>query len=147
MSQYLSFELVNKENPDIKVNLNFWEGSIAKRICWEFDGIFRYTNVDVKLDDDTLKSYIDTLHRGIERYKKRLLKQKDRKKENIELLIRAQSQVVVDVIKNSIKNNEDAIEDLEGEIETWTNVENKLNFIRYTLNENIENWELTYHNS
>ena len=62
-------------------------------------------------------------------------------------MIRAQSQVVVDVIKNSIKNNEDAIEDLEGEIETWTNVENKLNFIRYTLNENIENWELTYHNS
>ena len=65
MSQYLSFELVNKENPDIKVDLGYWCTSIARGIGWNFENIFKYTgDEDVKLDIETLKSYIETLHDG-----------------------------------------------------------------------------------
>ena len=58
MSQYLSFELINKENPEIKVDLGYWCTSIARSISYNFENIFNYTENDVTLDIDTLKSYI-----------------------------------------------------------------------------------------
>ena len=62
MSQYLSFELINKDNPDIKVDLGYWCTSIARGISWNFEDIFKYTGEnDVTLDIDTLKSYIDRI--------------------------------------------------------------------------------------
>ena len=76
MSQYLSFELINKDNPDIKVDLGYWCTSIARGISWNFEDIFKYTGEnDVTLDIDTLKSYIDTLHSGIDGYKYRTISQ------------------------------------------------------------------------
>ena len=100
MSQYLSFELINKANPDIKVDLGYWCTSIARGISWNFEDIFKYTGEnDVTLDIDTLKSYIDTLHSGIDDYKENLRKEQERKRENTEILLKAQTQVVVDAIR------------------------------------------------
>lgn len=148
MSQYLSFELINKANPDIKVDLGYWCTSIARGISWNFEDIFRYTgDEDVKLDIETLKSYIETLHDGVEEYKKNLLKEQKQKEENLELLLRAQTQVVVDAIKESIDMNDDSIADWEEEIDTWSLVENKLRFILGVIEENNEKWELLYNNS
>ena len=148
MSQYLSFELINKANPDIKVDLGYWCTSIARGISWNFEDIFRYTGEnDVTLDIDTLKSYIETLHDGIEEYKKNLLKEQKQKDENLELLLRAQTQVVVDAIKEDIDMNNDSIADWEEEIDTWSSVESKLNFILNVLDENKNEWELRYNNS
>lgn len=148
MSQYLSFELINKANPDIKVDLGYWCTSIARGISWNFEDIFRYTGEnDVTLDIDTLKSYIDTLHNGIEEYKKNLRKEQERKKENTEILLKAQTQVVVDAIREDINMNEDSIADWEEEIDTWSSVESKLNFILNVLDENKNEWELRYNNS
>ena len=148
MSQYLSFELINKANPDIKVDLGYWCTSIARGISWNFEDIFKYTGEnDVTLDIDTLKSYIDILHSGIEDYRKNLLKEQKQKEENLELLLRAQTQVVVDAIKESIDMNDDSIADWEEEIDTWSLVENKLRFILGVLEENNEKWELLYNNS
>ena len=148
MSQYLSFELINKENPDIKVDLGYWCTSIARGISWNFEDIFKYTGEnDVTLDIDTLKSYIDTLHSGIDGYKEYLRKEQERKRENTELLIKAQTQVVVDAIRESIDMNDDSIADWEEEIDTWSSVESKLNFILNVLDENKNEWELRYNNS
>ena len=148
MSQYLSFELINKANPDIKVDLGYWCTSIARGISWNFEDIFRYTGEnDVTLDIDTLKSYIETLHDGIEEYRKNLLKEQKQKEENLELLLRAQTQVVVDAIREDINMNEDSIADWEEEIDTWSSVESKLNFILNVLDENKNEWELRYNNS
>ncbi len=148
MSQYLSFELINKANPDIKVDLGYWCTSIARGIAWNFEDIFKYTgDEDVKLDIETLKSYIETLHDGVEEYRKNLLKEQKQKEENLELLLRAQTQVVVDAIKESIDMNDDSIADWEEEIDTWSLVENKLRFILGVLEENNEKWELLYNNS
>lgn len=148
MSQYLSFELINKANPDIKVDLGYWCTSIARGISWNFEDIFKYTgDEDVKLDIETLKSYIETLHDGVEEYRKNLLKEQKQKEENLELLLRAQTQVVVDAIKESIDMNDDSIADWEEEIDTWSLVENKLRFILGVLEENNEKWELLYNNS
>lgn len=148
MSQYLSFELINKANPDIKVDLGYWCTSIARGISWNFEDIFRYTGEnDVTLDIDTLKSYIETLHDGIEEYKKNLLKEQKQKEENLELLLRAQTQVVVDAIREDIDMNDDSIADWEEEIDTWSSVESKLNFILNVLDENKNEWELRYNNS
>ena len=80
MSQYLSFELVNKENPEIKVDLGYWCTSIARSISCNFNGIFPYTNSDIKLDFDTFKSHIEILRDGINEYKESLRKSQDRKK-------------------------------------------------------------------
>ena len=148
MSQYLSFELINKDNPDIKVDLGYWCTSIARGISWNFEDIFKYTGEnDVTLDIDTLKSYIDTLHSGIDGYKEYLRKEQERKRENTELLIKAQTQVVVDAIRESIDMNDDSIADWEEEIDTWSSVESKLNFILNVLDENKNEWELRYNNS
>ena len=148
MSQYLSFELINKANPDIKVDLGYWCTSIARGISWNFEDIFKYTGEnDVTLDIDTLKSYIDTLHSGIDEYKENLRKEQERKRENTELLVKAQTQVVVDAIRESIDMNDDSIADWEEEIDTWSSVESKLNFILNVLDENKNEWELRYNNS
>jgi len=148
MSQYLSFELINKANPDIKVDLGYWCTSIARGISWNFEDIFKYTGEnDVTLDIDTLKSYIDTLHSGIDGYKEYLRKEQERKRENTELLIKAQTQVVVDAIREDINMNDDSIADWEEEIDTWSSVESKLNFILNVLDENKNEWELRYNNS
>lgn len=146
MSQYLSFELVNKKNPEIKVDLGYWCTSIARGIYSNFDGIFRYTESYVELDIDTLKSYIRILHGGIEEYKAYLRKEQDKKRENVEFLLKAQTQVVVDAIKESIQENDDAIDDWLDEIDTWSMVENKLEFILNVLEENYAEWDLVYKN-
>jgi hypothetical protein len=148
MSQYLDFELINKTNPEIKVKLGYWCTSIARGISWNFDNIFRYTGDDVvKLDIDTLKSYIESIHNGIEKYKSNLQKEQESKKENTELLLKAQSQFAVDAIKEDIRINEESIQDWLDEIETWESVECKLNFILDILNENTNEWELIYSNA
>lgn len=148
MSQYLSFELINKANPNIKVDLGYWCTSIARGISWNFEDIFKYTGEnDVTLDIDTLKSYIDTLHSGIDGYKEYLRKEQEKKRENTEILLKAQTQVVVDAIREDINMNEDSIADWEEEIDTWSSVESKLNFILNVLDENKNEWELRYNNS
>lgn len=148
MSQYLSFELINKANPDIKVDLGYWCTSIARGISWNFEDIFRYTGEnDVTLDIDTLKSYIDILHSGIDEYRENLRKEQERKRENTEILLKAQTQVVVDAIREDINMNEDSIADWQEEIDTWSSVESKLNFILNVLDENKNEWELRYNNS
>lgn len=147
MSQYLSFELVNKANPEIKVDLGYWCTSIARGISYNFAGIFPYTDSDIKLDYEKLKSWIEILHEGIDDYKKNLRKQQDKKKENIELLLKAQSEAAVIAIKEDIQYNEESIADWEQEIEDWTMVENKLEFILNILDENKEEWYVTYCNS
>lgn len=147
MSQYLDFELINKSNPEIKVDLGYWCTSIARGISSNFDNIFRYTGDNViKLDIDTLKSYIESLHNGIENYKSNLRKEQESKKENTELLLKAQSQFALDSIKEDIRINEESIQDWLEDIETWERVECKLNFILDILNENTNEWELIYSN-
>jgi hypothetical protein len=147
MSQYLSFDLVNKANPEIKVDLGYWCTSIARGISYEFGGIFPYTEINVNIDYDTLKSYIENIQKGIESYKKHLCEAQEKKKENLELLLKAQTQVVVDAIKEDINDNEETIDDWKDEIDTWTMVMDKLAFILDVLYENKEQWELTYKNS
>ena len=148
MSQYLSFELVNKANPDIKVDLGYWCTSIARSIYSDFEGIFQYTGEnDEVLDIETLKSYIDTLHSGIEEYKDNLRKVQEEKRENTEYLLKAQTQVVVNAIKESIDMNEDSIAYWEEEIDTWSSVESRLDYILIILQENCNEWELRYRNS
>ena len=148
MSQYLSFELINKANPEIKVDLGYWCTSIARGISYNFDDVFRYTGEeDVNLDIETLKRYIESVHNGVEEYREYLRKEQERKKENMELLLKAQTQVVVDAIKEDINDNEASIADWEEEIDTWSSVESKLNFILNVLDENKNEWELRYNNS
>jgi hypothetical protein len=147
MSQYLSFELVNKANPEIKVDLGYWCTSIARGISSKFDGIFPYANSDVKLDFDTLKSYIEILHDGINEYKESLRESQDRKKEYIDLLLKAQTEAAVKSIKIGIQYTEESISAWEEDIETWTMVENKLEFILYLMDENSKEWDLVYKNS
>ena len=147
MSQYLSFDLINKENPKIKVDLGYWCTSIARGIGWNFNGIFRFTESDIKLDVETLKSYIESLHDGIEEYKEHLRKAQESKKENLELLLKAQSEYAVKSIKEDINDNDESIEEWKDEIDTWEMVENKLNLILDILEENKDEWELVYKNS
>ena len=147
MSQYLSFELVNKATPEIKVDLGYWCTSIARGISSNFDGIFPYANIDVKLDFDTLKSYIEILHDGINEYKESLRESQDRKKEYIDFLLKAQTEVAVKSIKEDIQDTEESISEWEEDIETWTMVENKLEFILYLMDENSKEWDLVYRNS
>lgn len=146
MSQYLTFKLVNKTNPEIGVDLGYWCTSIARAISYNFEGIFRYTENDVKLDINTLKDYIEILRKGIDEYKSNLRKEQDKKRENIDLLLKAQTQVVVDAIKQSIQYNAEAIEAWTDDIETWVLVKDKLDFILDILEENSDEWELTYRN-
>ena len=65
MSQYLSFELINKANPDIKVDLGYWCTSIARGISWNFEDIFRQLfgggHAELRLDDEN-----NPLESGIE---------------------------------------------------------------------------------
>ena len=147
MSQYLRFELINKTNPLIKVDLGYWCTSIARGIGWSFNGIFPFTECNTKMDMDTLKSYIETLHEGIDEYRENLRKEQESKKENTELLLKAQSSAAVEAIKEDISSNDDSITDWQDEIDTWSMVENKLNFILDILEENEEEWELYYRNS
>ena len=147
MSQYLRFKLVNKTNPDIKVDFNYWSTSIARGIENYFEGIFKYTESDTKLDYKTMQSYIETLHNGIEEYKENLRKEQEKKKEYIEYLLKAQSEVVVNAIKEDIDYIDDAIVDWQNDIDTWSDVESNLNFILESLGNNEDDWELVYKNS
>lgn len=146
MSQYLSFELVYKENPEIKVDLRYWCTSIARTISY-FDNVFNYTETDVQLTVSDMETYIDSIHTGIEKYKKYLQKEVENKRENTELLIRAQTSVAMEAIREDITNNDESIAAWEDEIETWTNVETELNFILEIYKENIEGWDLIYRNA
>ena len=147
MSQYLSFKLVNKTNPDIKVDLGYWCTSVARGIEDCFEGIFKYTESNTKLDYKTMQSYIETLHNGIEEYKENLRKEQEKKKEYIEYLLKAQSEVVVNAIKEDIRDIEESIKESIDEIDTWSDVESNLNFILETLGNNEDDWELVYKNS
>lgn len=147
MSQYLRFKLVNISNPDIKVDFNYWSTSIARGIENYFEGIFKYTESDTKLDYKTMQSYIETLHNGIEEYKENLRKEQEKKKEYIEYLLKAQSEVVVSAIKEDICNIDESIIEWQDDIDTWSDVENNLNFILETLGNNEDDWELVYKNS
>lgn len=147
MSQYLSFELVNKANPEIKVDLGYWCTSIARGISYNFIGIFPYTDSDVKLDYDKLKSWIEILHEGIDDYKEHLRESQDRKKEYIDFLLKAQTEVAVKSIKEDIQYIKESISAWEDDIETWTMVENKLEFILCLMDENSKEWYVTYRNS
>jgi hypothetical protein len=147
MSQYLSFKLVNKTNPDIKVDLGYWCTSVARGVENYFEGIFKYTESDTKLDYKTMQSYIETLHSGIEEYKKNLHKEQEKKKEYIEYLLKAQSEVVVTALKEDIGYIDECIVEWRDDIDTWSDVESNLNFILETLGNNEDDWELTYKNS
>lgn len=148
MSQYLSFELVNKTNPEIKVDLGYWCTSIARGITYNFNNIFSYTNDgNVELDKETLESYINELHKGIEEYKDSLRKSQEKKKESTELLLRAQTETVVAAIKDDIDMYDASIEEWQEEIDTWVSVERKLNYILYLLEDNADEWKLVYGNS
>lgn len=148
MSQYLSFELVNKVNPEIKVDLGYWCTSIARGITYNFNNIFSYTNDgDIELDKETLESYINELHAGIEEYKLSLQKSQEKKKENLELLLRAQTVTAVSTIKEDVDMYDASIEEWQEEIDTWESVERKLNFILYLLEDNVDEWKLVYSNS
>ena len=147
MSQYLGFELVNKANPEIKVDLGYWCTSIARGISSNFDGIFPYTDSDVKLDYEKMKSWIEILHDGIDEYKEHLRESQERKKEYIDFLLKAQTEVAVKSIKEDIQDTEESISAWEEDIETWTMVENKLEFILYLMDENSKEWDLVYRNS
>ena len=148
MSQYLSFELVNKANPEIKVDLGYWCTSIARGITYNFNNIFAYTNDgDVELDKETLVSYINELHAGIEEYKLSLKKSQEKKKESVELLLRAQTETAASTIKEDVDMYDASIEEWQEEIDTWESVERKLNFILYLLEDNVDEWKLVYGNS
>lgn len=148
MSQYLSFELVNKANPEIKVDLGYWCTSIARGITYNFNNIFAYTNDgDVELDKETLESYINELHAGIEEYKLSLQKSQEKKKESVELLLRAQTETAALTIKEDVDMHDASIEEWQEEIDTWESVERKLNFILYLLEDNVNEWKLVYGNS
>ena len=148
MSQYLSFELVNKANPEIKVDLGYWCTSIARGITYNFNNIFEYTSgEDAELNKETLESYINELHKGIEEYKDSLRKSQEKKKESTELLLRAQTETVVAAIKDEIDMYETSIEEWQEEIDTWQSVETKLKFILYLLEDNNDGWKLVYGNS
>ena len=148
MSQYLSFELVNKSNPEIKVDLRYWCTSIARGITYNFNNIFAYTNDgDVELDKETLESYINELHAGIDDFKLNLQKSQEKKKESVELLLRAQTEIAASKIKEDIDMYDTSIEEWQEEIDTWESVERKLNFILYLLEDNVNEWKLVYSNS
>ena len=147
MSQYLSFKLINKNNPELSVDLGYWCTSIARTIGREFDGIFQYTQINVKIDYKTLESYIDTLQDGINVYKNNLRKVQEKKKEQLELLLNAQTEIALESIKEEISYLDSSIEAWQDDIETWEMVEKKLIFILYTLGDNKEEWELVYKNS
>lgn len=147
MSQYLSFKLINKNNPELSVDLGYWCTSIARTIGREFDGIFQYTEINVKLDYKTLESYIDTLQDGINEYKNNLRNVQEKKKEQLELLLNAQTEIALESIKEEISYLDSSIEAWKDDIDTWEMVEKKLIFILDTLGDNKEEWELVYKNS
>ena len=148
MSQYLSFELVNKANPEIKVDFGYWCTSIARGITYNFNNIFAYTNDgDVELDKETLESYINELHAGIDDFKLNLQKSQEKKKESVELLLKAQTEIAASTIKEDIDMYDTSIEEWQEEIDTWESVERKLNFILYLLEDNVDEWKLVYSNS
>jgi hypothetical protein len=147
MSQYLSFKLINKNNPELSVDLGYWCTSIARTIGREFNGIFQYTEINVKLDYKTLESYIDTLQDGINEYKNNLRNVQEKKKEQLELLLNAQTEIALESIKEEISYLDSSIEAWKDDIDTWEMVEKKLSFILDTLGDNKEEWELVYKNS
>jgi hypothetical protein len=147
MSQYLSFKLVNKTNPDIKVDLGYWCTSVARGLEDCFEDIFKYTESNAKLDYETMQSYIETLHNGIEAYKENLRKEQEKKKEYIEYLLKAQSEVVVTAIKEDIGYIDEAIVDWQNDINDWSDVKRDLIFYLETLGNNEDDWELVYKNS
>lgn len=147
MNQYLSFKLINKNNPELSVDLGYWCTSIARTIGREFNGIFQYTEINVKIDYKTLESYIDTLQDGINVYKNNLRNVQEKKKEQLELLLNAQTEIALESIKEEISYLDSSIEAWKDDIDTWEMVEKKLIFILDTLGDNKEEWELVYKNS
>lgn len=146
MNQYLSFKLINKNNPDIKIDLGYWCTSIARSICYNFGNIFKYTESNITLDIDTLDSYIREIQEGISEYKKNLHAACERKKENLELLIKAQTQDDINFLKEKIDDNEYSILDWEDEVKVWSDVENRLNLYLFILQKNKNEWDLVYRN-
>ena len=69
------------------------------------------------------------------------------KKEYIDFLLKAQTEVAIKSIKEDIQYVEESISAWEEDIETWTMVENKLEFILYLMNKNSKEWDLVYKNS
>ena len=57
MSQYLSFELVNKANPEIKVDLGYWCTSIARGITYNFNNIFEYKQFIEDVDNVKIETF------------------------------------------------------------------------------------------
>jgi hypothetical protein len=94
-----------------------------------------------------MQSYIETLHNGIDEYKKNLRKEHEKKKEYIEYLLKAQSEVVVTAIKEDISYIDGAIVDWQNDIDDWSDVERNLIFYLETLGNNEDDWELSYKNS
>ena len=129
-----------------KNRLNYMNVSVDSIIELAGDVFFSEED-DVKLDINELKSSIRILHEGIEEYKAILHKEQDKKRENLELLLRSETKVVVDTIKESIRYNDEAIDDWIEEIDTWSMVERKLEFILNVLEENNEDWDLVYQNA
>ena len=148
MSQQFSVELVNKANTEIKVDLGYWCTSIARGITYNFNNIFTYTNDgDVELDKETLESYINELHAGIDDFKLSLQKSQKKKEESVELLLRVQTETAASTIKEDINMYDTSIEEWQEEIDTWESVERKLNYILDLLEDNVNEWKLVYGNS
>ena len=54
---------------------------------------------------------------------------------------------MVSAIKEDICNIDESIIEWQDDIDTWSDVENNLNFILETLGNNEDDWELVYKNS
>ena len=101
MSQYLNLKLVNKTNPEMSLNLGYWSTNISRQIYSNFnEEVFPYSENAVRLDISTFKSYIKTLDEGIKEFKGYLYRAMKRKRENTDLLLKAQTEVVVKDIRN-----------------------------------------------
>ena len=83
-----------------------------------------------------MESYINELHAGIEEYKLNLQKTQEKKKENLDFLLRAQTETAVSTIMKNVDMYDESIEEWQEEIDTWQSVETKLNFILYLLEDN-----------
>lgn len=148
MSQQLNLKLVNKTNPEMSLDLGYWSTSISRQIYSNFnEEVFPYSENAVRLDISTFKSYIKTLDEGIKEFKGYLYRAMKRKRENTDLLLKAQTEIVVKDIRNEIVECEHSIESWREEIDKWFSVWQKLNFILEVIENNESEWELEYRNS
>lgn len=148
MSQYLSLKLVNKTNPEMSLDLGCWNTNISRQIYSNFnEEVFPYSENNVRLDINTLKIYIKSLDEGIKEFKRFLYRSIKRKRENTNLLLKAETEIVIKDIKEEILECEQSIEDWREEIDKWISVWQKLNFILEVLENNKSDWELEYSNT